>query len=83
MNQINQKTTETRQIAGHEITLTSGKRYLASRPMATRGRDSYPITIRDEDGNDALTLAPLSYDDANEFLNAFNNGAISFDGRVW
>ena len=83
MNQITQPTTETRPIAGHDITLTTGKWYLASRPIATRGRDSYPITIHDEDGNDALTIAPLSYDDANAFLAAFNNGAISFDGRTW
>ncbi len=82
MNQKAQQTNETRQIAGHDITLTTGKRYLASRPMATRGRDSYPITIYDEDGI-ALTLAPMSYDEANAFLAEFNNGAISFDGRVW
>ena len=82
MNQITQNATETRQIASHEITLTSGKRYLATRPMATRGRDSYPITIYDEDGI-ALTLDPMTYDDANCFLAAFNNGATSFDGRVW
>ena len=83
MNQIDQNTTETRQIAGHDITLTSGKRYLASRPMATRGRHSYPITIYDEDDAIALTIAPMTYDEANDFLNAFNNGPTSFDGRVW
>jgi hypothetical protein len=76
-------TTTTRRIAGHTITLTSGEWYLASRPMACRGRTDYPITIEDERGATALTLAPMSYDDANAFLAKFNNGAISFDGRTW
>lgn len=83
MTNNNNTPTTTRQIAGHPITLTTGRWYLASRPMATRGRTTYPITIRDEAGATALTLAPMSYDDANAFLAEFNNGAISFDGRTW
>ena len=88
MNQITQPTTETRTIAGHDITLTTGKNYIASRSMAFRGRKSYPITIYIHNGDGLgwdpiLTLAPMTYAAANDFLNAFNNGPTSFDGRVW
>lgn len=75
--------TVTRRIAGHQIALTPGCWYRASRPMAERGRTTYPIRIDDADGNVALTLAPMSYDDANAFLVAFNNGPTSFHGRTW
>jgi hypothetical protein len=73
----------TRRIAGHDITLTEGHWYIASRPMATRARATYPITICDAAGDTALTIPDLTYDAANDLLAAFNNGAISFDGRTW
>lgn len=84
------KTEITRRIAGHRITLTAGVRYLASRPIAEKGIDIYPVFI------ERLQLAPsemetytpdvvgeFSLDEANEFINEFNNGTISFEGRVW
>lgn len=80
------KTTKT--IAGHKITLERGQRYMAGRPFASRGRKIYPITIyRITHGfdfqNKAGTIDGLTYDQANELLEAFNNGTTSFDGRVW
>lgn len=75
-------TTKTQTIAGHEITLAPGW-YIATRPIASRGRKTYPITIHAEGWHTVLTLDPMSYNDANDFLNAFNNGATGFDGRDW
>jgi len=79
------KTTKT--IAGHKITLTRGERYVAGRPMASCGRTTYPITIRKITNGwsdtAVLTLPSMTYDEANEFLAAFNNGTTSFEGRVW
>jgi hypothetical protein len=31
----------------------------------------------------SVTLHGLNYDAANRLVNGFNNGPISFDGRVW
>ena len=74
---------KTRQIAGHNITLTTGHWYIASRPMAERSRTTYPVTISDDTNAAILTITDLTYDAANRLINAFNNGAISFDGRTW
>ena len=76
------KTTQT--IAGHKITLQRGQRYRASRPMARRGRKTYPVTISPmgAEGGE-VTIDGLTYDQANALLAAFNNGTTSFDGRVW
>ena len=77
----------TRTIAGHEITLAEGVRYMATRPMASRRGQTFPVTIRPVMGApleaENVVLPALSYDAANEFLTEFNNGAMSFDGRVW
>ena len=75
----------TRTIAGHEVTLESGKRYIATRPMAQRGRKVYPISIylADASNNIVVDTLPMDYDEANQFLAEFNNGKMSFDGRVW
>lgn len=79
----------TRTIDGHEITLTAGRRYLASRPMASKGVEWFDVTIRDiTDGRDfdrhaAAIIGPLDYEAANRLLAAFNDGEMSFDGRVW
>ncbi len=76
------KTTKT--IAGHKIALQRGQCYRASRPMASRGRKTYPVTISpmSAEGGE-VTIDGLTYDQANELLAAFNNGPTSFDGRVW
>lgn len=73
----------TRTIAGIDVSLTPGVRYLASRPMAEKGRKVYPITIEDSSGRIAHKIDGLGYDAANKFLTAFNNGPMSFDGRMW
>ncbi len=86
---------KTQTIAGHKITLEAGTRYLASRPFNEHGRIEYPISIRriTPTGKvgpaNILATEPevvvdgLSYDQANELVNAFNNAASSFEGRVW
>lgn len=77
----------TQTIAGQTITLESGVRYYASRPFAERHRLFYPVTFAPigcgPDGPPTVTLDGLTYEDANALINAFNNGAFSFDGRVW
>lgn len=74
----------TRTIEGRELALVEGRRYIASRPMANRGMKLFPIFIRDiVGGNDIEILEGFTYDEANDFLATFNNGATSFDGRIW
>ena len=76
----------TRSIAGHEVTLTKGVRYLASRPFAQRGRRTYPVAISPMKGQPSArgnVVDGMDYAAANRFLDAFNNGSMSFDGRVW
>ena len=77
-------TYKSRTIKGHKVTLKVGERYVASRPMGDR---LFPVTIRKPSrfGNwkEVLTIHGLSYEAANEFLNAFNNGKTSFEGRIW
>ncbi len=82
--------TKTRTIAGHRISLTEGIRYVATRPGAfdpsrlDRKRKHFDVTISVySTSNTAHVIPSLSYDDANRFINTFNNGAMSFDGRVW
>ncbi len=80
-------------INGHKLSLLTGRRYRASRPMG-KVKD---ITVRIVDitngegwvGNaaDPDTIARvvgLTYDEANDLLAAFNNEPDnSFAGRVW
>lgn len=73
---------KTRTIAGHEITLPTGW-YIASRPMVSRKNQRFPITIRNRANEVVLTLYPMTFIKANQFLRAFNNGPTSFDGRDW
>ena len=81
--------TKTQTIAGHEITLDLGRRYLALRPIAARGMTSFDVTIRDItesvdfDARPCLVIPGLSYEAANQLLNEFNNGPTSFEGRIW
>ena len=77
-----------RTIAGHTFKLETGTRYIASRPMAERGRTVFPVSIRALSPNcwdydPEVVVDGLSYDEANELLAAFNNGPTSFQGRVW
>ena len=77
-----------RTIAGHTFKLEAGTRYIASRPIAERGRKVYPVSIRALsprcwDYDPEVVVDGLSYDQANELLTAFNNGKTSFQGRVW
>ena len=80
---MSNQTLITKTIAGHTITLVSG-RYLATRPMAETGRTDYPATIQNLGTfNVEMVIHGLEYESATELVNEFNNGAISFDGRVW
>lgn len=80
---LNPTPTVTRRLAGHDITLTDGHWYIATRPIATRRSETYTVTIRDDAGDEVLTIPDLSYTAANDLLAAFNNGTSSFDGRTW
>lgn len=89
----------TRVIAGHAIQLTVGRRYLASRPMATgvkgerftvKIHDITDVSIHDitagfttRESSASIRFPGLSYDEANDLINAFNNGTTSFAGRTW
>jgi hypothetical protein len=80
--------TSTQSIAGHEITLTIGRRYLASRPMMEMPNQRFFVTITDitDDADYGCTEAmirDLDYTDANQFLAEFNNDSTSFSGRIW
>jgi hypothetical protein len=76
---------ETKIIAGCKVTLTVGERYFAGRPFAHRSRKVYPVSIREIDtGAVVKTVSGLTYDQANEFLTAFNNDRRgSLYGRKW
>ena len=83
----NEPDEKTRTIAGRKVTLTVGVRYVASRPAAEKGRKFYPVVISRWPialrPKAEVTIPELSYEESNAFVNAFNNGATSFDGRVW
>lgn len=82
---------KTQAVLGCELTLVAGRRYLATRPMLDEDISDdvavkLPVTIMDYEnqwGDPVAYVGNLPYDEANDFLNAFNNGKISFDGRVW
>ena len=82
---------KTQTILGYELTLVAGRRYLATRPMLGGEIDDdvavkLPVTIVDYEnqwGDPVAYVGDLPYDEANDFLNAFNCGKVSFDGRVW
>lgn len=81
------RTTKARTIAGREITLEAGREYRAGRPMAARGQVLFNVSVTDITGDAGdgvvLVIPALSYDEANAFLAAFNNGETSFAGRTW
>ena len=71
-------------IAGHKISLEVGIQYRAARPMAEVGMEVFPVTITDIDNSiEVTTIDHLTYEQANALINKFNNGTISFSGRVW
>ncbi len=84
-------TMKTQTIAGHQITLAEGVRYRASRRMVGIGRikgSRFTVSICDEIDGQFSPIAVekiwgLTYDQANEFINEFNNGPTSFEGRAW
>ena len=84
-----EKKTET--VLGYNLTRVAGKRYVASRPIIGEGikrgkTELFPVTIVDYDnqnGDPVAHVDDMPYDKANDFLNAFNNGKTSWDGRVW
>lgn len=77
----------TRTIAGIKIRLTPGKRYLAFRPIYDGRRRIFPVTIKEsipgQPYKPTLHVGRLSYDAANKFINTFNNGKTSWQGRIW
>lgn len=76
--------TTTQTIAGHLLTLRSGKRYYASRPMAERGMKRFDVTVAPLDHEAPSVVVPaLSYEAANDLINAFNDGESSWSGRIW
>ena len=83
--------TKTKSILGYKLTLEIGKRYLATRPMLhfgiTRKMEAkLPVSIVNAEnpfGQPVAFVGNMTYDDAIRFLNAFNNGKMTFDGRVW
>jgi hypothetical protein len=88
MTTATQETT-TRTIAGHEFTLIAGRRYLASRPMASRKGERFDVKVTDTTdgfffGAEPEAIVPgLGYDAANRLIEAFNDGETSFEGRIW
>lgn len=77
-------------IAGYEMSLQSGCRYLASMPDGDFNRTTYPVSIRLQDDSSSdigdspvFITTGLSYAAANELLAEFNNEETSFTGRVW
>ena len=71
-------------IAGHKIKLKVGVQYRAHRAMEDLGVTDFPVTIVDMDNDiEAYIIEDLTYDQANKIINKFNNGTISFSGRVW
>jgi len=76
----------TRTIAGYELTLHRG-RYLATRPMGPQPGRLVTVTIQTwQDGDRGRTVAKLcnmTLDKANDFLEEFNDGPSTFDGREW
>jgi hypothetical protein len=82
---------KTRMVLGYKITLVEGNRYLATRPMLegdifSETTEKLPVTIVDlnnPNGDPVLHVDDMPYDKANDFLNAFNCGKTSWDGRVW
>ena len=75
-------------IAGSRITLEEGTRYIATRPIRKYKAENITVSIwvvgsNWFDGTPEVISESMSYDDADKFLAAFNDGPTSFHGRVW
>ena len=66
-------------IAGRQIILEPGVKYIASRPMGyCMPYGDWPVTIRKQGSSETVCrITGLTYDEANEFLNA-----LTWQGRV-
>lgn len=84
----------THEICGRPVTLKVGVRYIATAPMSafsSEARIKYapPITVSIYEHDfvfgalPAFEVCNFNSEGAREFLRAFNNGKISFNGRVW
>ena len=83
-------TMKTRTIAGRKFTLETGACYIATGTLARHGSEGEKFEVTIRKNRRGLLTAPvdvtvsgLGYKERNRLLNAFNNGATSFDGRVW
>ena len=59
---------------------------MADDGIKTNGEEIFPVVIADCEihwGDPIAVIDDMPYDKANDFLNAFNNGIASWDGRVW
>ena len=83
---------KTKTVIGYKLTLVSGHRYLATRPMLDGGIDDDDVSVKlsvtitdlsNPNGDPVAYVDDMPHDKANDFLNAFNNGKTSFDGRIW
>ena len=83
--------TKTKAVLGYKLTLNAGERYLVIRPMVGCGvhkrEGEFPVMIQTHNnplGEPRGLRGRHDPDDkANDFLNAFNNGKYTFDGRIW
>jgi len=69
--------TITKTVGGHKISLPEGW-YIASSPICTT-----KVEVKDRSGNTVWKKDLKEYEPRCQFLNAFNNGDMSFDGRWW
>lgn len=86
-------TTTTRTIAGHEITLTPGRRYLAFILNVRRGKTRAQRVCRikviditdgfNEFADSAWTVDGIVQNTARLFVNEFNAGVDGVEGRDW
>lgn len=82
---------KTKSVLGYKLTLVAGHGYVASRPMLEGEIDDdvlvkLPVMIQAHNnpfGDAVAYVDNMPYDKANDFLNAFNNGKYTFDGRIW
>lgn len=73
-------------IIGYVFELEVGVRYYASRPALKFGRKAYPVSIRTLTGVEpVVVVGGLTYENANDLVNAFNYEQVSYKGkgRVW
>lgn len=67
----------TKMIAKEKVALSKGW-YIASSPIGT-----FEVMIKNDNGDVVWQKDFGAYEPRCEFLNSFNNGSSSFDGRWW